>query len=242
MLSWIFFRCCADPPAIFYVKERSDLRLIFNRPFWNIPYITLLQLHFGIVGCQNYPGFLLDFFKNETSLQPFHSTWHVGIMFHTALGFYERRTGLKKTCPTEILFWRMGPPLGRISAQLREEYVPFIDQSYLCHLLTSVINHFLNMMILQVLLLFFPLSFQPLLAFRFFVDLFSELGQSKLNVKIHLFSSPHPAHHNGYTVQNIPTQFSVGEQKTLTTYETSNYSCFFFNVTFNIYLGSCFSP
>ena len=116
MLSWIFFRCCADPPAIFYVKERSDLRLIFNRPFWNIPYITLLQLHFGIVGCQNYPGFLLDFFKNETSLQPFHSTWHVGIMFHTALGFYERRTGLKKTCPTEILFWRMGPPLGRISA------------------------------------------------------------------------------------------------------------------------------
>ena len=39
MLSWIFFRCCGDPP-IFYVKERSDLRLIFNRPFWNIPYTT----------------------------------------------------------------------------------------------------------------------------------------------------------------------------------------------------------
>lgn len=98
----------------------------------------------------------------------------------------------------------------------------------MCDLLISVINHFLNRMILQVLLLFFPLSFQPLLAFRFFVDLFSELGQQKLNVKIHLFSSPHPAHHNGYTVQNIPTQFSVGEQKTLTTYETSNYCCFFF--------------
>ena len=66
----------------------------------------------------------------------------------------------------------------------------------------------------------------PLLAFRFFVDLFSELGQQKLNVKIHLFSSPHPAHHNAYTVQNIPTQFSVGEQTTLIKYETSNYSCY----------------
>ena len=82
-------------------------------------------------------------------------------------------------------------------------------------------------MILQVLLLFFPLSFQPLLASRFFVDLFSELGQQKLNVKIHLFSSPHPAHHNAYTVQNIfQPNFSMGEQTTLTKYETSNYTCY----------------